>query len=174
KIHQCSEEIDKETILSQNENKLFYEDLDTKISEECSSLLKEIKKVDSVLYNNLYSIYNSEIDQCFKTYKSGSLSYYREMYQIMSKKYSFILDKIGASKLYFKHQKEKQTNSLFRLFCDLKKEDDSSFNINEIKKEFNNVESPTFIGLTPKLIEILEKYDKKQQELKDILKGIEL
>ncbi|CAG8856424.1 13934_t:CDS:1, partial [Gigaspora margarita] len=61
--------------------------------------------------------------QAEMTYKPKTKSYYKYLYKELSKIYSLLLDKIGATELYFNYQKETNSNSLFQLLYKLKKED---------------------------------------------------
>ncbi|RIB15687.1 hypothetical protein C2G38_2191839 [Gigaspora rosea] len=83
-----------------------------------------------------------------KTYQIESKSYYKDLYENLSKNYSLLLNDIGANKLYFDYQKQTNSNSLFQLLYNLKnKEVNNSYDIEKVKKEFEKIISPTFSNL---------------------------
>ncbi|CAG8816599.1 7286_t:CDS:1 [Gigaspora margarita] len=81
-------------------------------------------------------------------YIVGSLSYYKDLYEKLSKQYSLLLSDIRVNQLYFDRQKQTNSNSLFYLLYKLKKRENNSYDIEEAQKQFENVKSPRFSSLT--------------------------
>ncbi|CAG8856005.1 10393_t:CDS:1, partial [Gigaspora margarita] len=59
--------------------------------------------------------FNNIKRQADEIYIPETKLHYKYLYKELSKIYSLLLDKIGATELYFNHQKESNSNSLFQL-----------------------------------------------------------
>ncbi|CAG8589070.1 45530_t:CDS:1 [Gigaspora margarita] len=66
--------------------------------------------------------------------------------------FSLLIGTIGSNNFYFDYQKEKKSNSLFRLLNYLKKKNDDLYE----RKEFDLIKSPTFFDLTEDFKNVLE------------------
>ncbi|CAG8843789.1 39385_t:CDS:1, partial [Gigaspora margarita] len=156
-IHECSKNIDNKT--HKIESLSYYKALYEKLLTKYQSLLQDIEKKNLNKFNLAH--YKNElvhdIGECTLTYEIGSKSHYEKLYESLSKLYSLVLDDIGATKLYFNYQKQVNSNSLFQLLYNLKKREDSSYNIEIAQKEFEMIMSPSFRDLTMHFQDIVKK-----------------
>ncbi|CAG8482363.1 38191_t:CDS:1, partial [Gigaspora margarita] len=146
-ILQCSKNVDDKTL--QVGSKQYYKNLYEKLLKNYSSLLDDIEKnrlkIDISFYKNELK---RDTDECINTYISGTKSYYKMLYEKVSILYSLLLDGISVTKLYFDYQKQHDSNSFFRLLCDLKQREDNVYNIIEAKNEFERIKLSSFSNLT--------------------------
>ncbi|CAG8850155.1 46355_t:CDS:1, partial [Gigaspora margarita] len=157
KICECSENIVKNA--HKIETKSFYKDLYEKLLIKYSSLYASLYY--NVGANGANEFYPEEFVsikyQADITYRPETKSYYEYLYKELSKRYSLLLDEIGATKLYFNHQKKTNSNSLFRLLYKLKKKEDNSYDIKKAQKNFETITSPSLSDLTEYFQEIVKK-----------------
>ncbi|CAG8489098.1 23706_t:CDS:1 [Gigaspora margarita] len=157
KIRECSENFVKNS--HRIETKPFYKDLYKKLlNKYCSlhnSLYYEAKAIKEMeFYVDEFSNIKYQANM---TYKPETKLYYEYLYKELSKRYSLLLKNIGATKLYFNHQKKTNSNSLFQLLYKLKKKEDKSYDIETAQKEFEKITSPSFLYLTDNFQEIVKK-----------------
>ncbi|CAG8507627.1 3104_t:CDS:2 [Gigaspora margarita] len=98
--------------------------------------------------NLIHDIYRCSENIKNSDYQIESKSYYKDLYEKLSKQYSMLLKDIGANKIYFNYQKQTNSNSLFQLLCKLKKKRDNFYDIEKAQKEFEKIISPSFSALT--------------------------
>ncbi|CAG8806715.1 31780_t:CDS:1, partial [Gigaspora margarita] len=155
-IHYCSKYI--VNITHPIETKSCYKDLYETFRQKYLSLLKDIEDTRA---DELILFYKRELQyeliQCPKFYKIESKEYYKDLYESLSKLYSFVLEDIRANKSYFDSQKKSNTNSLFRLLYELKKKKDNSYDTKKAQKEFKKITSPRFSSLTDNFKDIIKK-----------------
>ncbi|CAG8577936.1 23774_t:CDS:2 [Gigaspora margarita] len=126
------------------------------IASNEKKLIKEILLYSKNVNNKTFQDeLKRDKNECTETYISGSKSYYKMLYEKVSKLYSLLLKEIGATKSYFDYQKRNNSNSLFQLLYKLKVKKDSSYNIEKAQKEFEKIKSSRFSDLTKHFQEIV-------------------
>ncbi|CAG8853204.1 14818_t:CDS:2, partial [Gigaspora margarita] len=111
------------------------------IASNKTKLIKEIRQCSEYIAN--------------KTHPIETQSYYKDLYVKFHRKYLSLLkdiEKTRADDLI----KQTNTNSLFRLLCQLKIKD-NSYDIKKAQQEFRKIESPCYSSLTDNFKNIFKK-----------------